>query len=194
MDKFGQEKYNLNRSDLSSYIASFFCHIIILLALILVIKQPLPKPLDNKFNVLLFYQPKTQAPEQKKTTSLYAQEKSSGAANFSAGKEIDAVKEGLKKGVSIGEKEVMREKSAVRSQQSGVRTGKNSEGLKMAKDEIRSREMVREDKNELNSAETENYKNTEGRGRENSEEKAGADFGANGKPGFSPRNKIGRAH
>jgi len=166
----------LNRSNISYYIASFLFHLVFLLLAFFIIKPSVEKPLKQKFDVLLYHEPKSQVLGQKGASVLTAQDKSRGAAKLAEDKEIEAVKEGLKKGVEIAEKEAMSQGSGARSHESDVAAGfslrsrvqsksernktsksksqkfeeklsQSNDGLKIAKKKTENREIDKEARN-----------------------------------------------
>ena len=102
------------------FIASFVLHFLLILAAIFLFKPDIPKPVEDTFKVLLFYEPKSPALEQKKVTKLYGPEKSSGASALSKKEDSNAVKEGLKKGITIAEQKPLISKKATPPRKRGA--------------------------------------------------------------------------
>ncbi len=189
----------MNRDDFSFYITSLLFHVIFIMLAFLVIKPTVEKPLKQKFDVLLYHEPKSQVSGQKRSSGLTAQDKSSGAAKLAKDKEIEAVKEGLKKGVQIATKErrlasvgtgrmgydMRRQKAEGRRQKEKSQDQKYEEKLSQSNDGIK-----------IAKKETENPGiDEEARNLGKSEEKTGggsaASIGEGGdgkKTGFSARN------
>jgi len=139
----------MKNSDILSYVTSFFVHVFSLLALIFVIHPSVPKPVKERFNVLWLYEPKAPVIEQKSVPNLIAQEKSSGASKLAKNEEPKAVKEGLKKGISIAEQKVVSPKVEARRQKAEGRLKKRGEEFKIARKEIRNQDVVREEEGEF---------------------------------------------
>ncbi|OGL46138.1 MAG: hypothetical protein A2W05_09670 [Candidatus Schekmanbacteria bacterium RBG_16_38_10] len=196
----------MNKSDFSFYITSFLFHVIFLMLAFFVIKPTVEKPLKQKFDVLLYHEPKSQVLGQKRPSGLTAQDKSSGAAKLAKDKEIEAVKEGLEKGVPITTKERMtasagtgrtgynmrRQKAEGRRQEAGIK----EQNLKSKSQKFEEKISQSNDGIKIEKKETENKGiDEEAMDSGKSEEKTGGgsiasvgEMGDGRKTGFSPRN------
>ena len=184
---------NFNGSKILPFIASFVLHFLLILAAIFLFKPEIPKPVKDTFKVLLFYEPKSPALEQKKVTRLYGPEKSSGASALSKKEDSNAVKEGLKKGITLAEQKPLISKKATPPRKRGedefklARKEKNASGKEMIKKE--AGEFKKNEENSENTKKEAENKGTDEKTIERGTNSPVTDPGQAGKKsGFSARN------
>jgi len=190
---FNKSEININikGSEIFPFVTSLVLHLLFMLAIIFLFKPEIPKPVKDTFKVLLFYEPKSPALEQEKVTRLYGSEKSSGASVLSKKEDSNAVKEGLKKGVTLAEQKPLIFKKSTPPQKKGEKK------FKLARKETRGEDMIKKE-NGAFKKEEENAESAKGEAEDKGKDEKTVEKGtssnitdpgqAGKKSGFSARN------